>query len=109
LTLGYDVEVVSDDPEDEEMGDGDEYRGQQIATTQVHHLLVDGEEVAALEREGWAYYGDINHPNTPSGEWTTDSGENDRRPSDAWRDACNEAGIDNGDPDWDCCPGAAEP
>lgn len=104
LECGADVDIESDDPEEEEMGD-DMPRGRRVVTTQEHRMVVDGETVATLIREGWSYYGSIDHPNTPSGEWTTEAAEDDSQPSDAWLAVAEAAKLSG---DWDTYPSADE-
>ncbi len=106
ISMGYVIEVESDDPEDADFSEGELPRDVRIATTQTHRLLVDGDEVAELTREGWSYYGDPDNPNTPSGEWTTESGENDRGVPAAWMTVCDVARLSG---DWEQYPCAAEP
>lgn len=92
---------------DENFSDGDLPRDTRLASTQSHKLCVDDGEVFELVREGWSYFGDPEHPNTPHGEWTTESGENDTQPSAAWIAVLDEASI--ADDDWKYPPGATEP
>jgi len=96
----------SEDPEEEEFGEPAEYRGSRIASTQLHTMYLDGTEVSSIEREGWSYYGDVGHPNTPSGEWTTDVGEGDRGVPDAWAAVCSVFGESGA---WEFVPCAGEP
>lgn len=106
LEAGGTITIDSDDPEDEDYSEDTLPLSRRVATTQIHRLLVDKEEVATLEREGWSHFGDPDHPDTPAGEWTTDSGQNDQQPSNAWRAV---ADLADGDDDWDYHPGAEEP
>lgn len=105
IEAGGSVTMESDEPDEDDCCEGDLPLDRCVGTTQLHRILVDGEEVATLERYGWSHYGDPDHPSTPCGEWTTESGESDTEPSGAWRAVCNIADL--GD-DWDYVPGADE-
>jgi len=106
ILLGCEITVDSDDIDEEEYGDPSEYRGSAIEATQTHRLCVDGHEAAKITREGISYHGAIDHPNTPGGEWTTDSSEADEAPNAAWEAVCQAAGLSG---DWECPPCADEP
>lgn len=103
--LGHELGVVSEEPEYDDFSESSLPLDKKFATTQEHRLLLAGGEVARLVREGWSYFGDIDHPNTPNGEWTTDSGPEDRVP-DAWRKVCDRIGLSG---DWEYAPCAPEP
>lgn len=102
IELGAEIAVESEDPDEEDMTEGDGPRDRQVLTSQSHHITYDGERIATLTRESWSTYGSIDHPDTPYGEWTTDASEGDEEPSDAWRAVVAAAGID--DDEWDNIP-----
>lgn len=99
------IEIQSDDPTEDDYSEGSLPRDRRVAVSQEHRIMVDGLRVATLERYGWGYYGDHNHPDTPSGEWTTVAGDDDQEPSPAWLAVAEAAGIGG---DWESYPCAEE-